>query len=400
MNTTIVEQDTNRTERFSEKAYGIIAFSHLRWNFVWQRPQQFLSRFARHHPILFIEEPEYNLEPGEAPRIQLDEVADNITVGKVQLAHDFDRDRHAKVFPALAREMVERVNTNGAFDHPLLWFYNPMDAAWAIDSFDERGIVYDCMDELSQFKFAPANLVENEQKLIDAADVVFTGGYELWLRKSRQHPNAHFFGCGVEYDHFAKAQQDETEIPEDVERIRHPIIGWFGVVDERVDYDLVSEAAQMRPDWNFVLVGPVVKVDPNSLPKADNIHWLGQRDYSVLPNYCKAYDVCMMCFAINEATEYINPTKALEYLATGRPVVSTPVKDVVRQYAGLVDIAENAEQFVKIVEKALNAGDREKIDKGTAKARECSWETTVAKMRELIEEAVAQREQRTELQPV
>jgi glycosyltransferase involved in cell wall biosynthesis len=380
--------------------YGIVALSHLRWNFVWQRPQQFLSRFAQSHPILFIEEPEFSLEENEAPRILLEQATDRITVGKVLLPKNSPREGLENTLARLGKEMVETVNVDGAFDQPLLWFYNPMDSAWALDALNHRGVVYDCMDELSQFKFAPANLIKNEEKLIANADVVFTGGYELWLRKSKQHKNVHFFGCGVEYGHFAKAQNAETEIPSDVEHIAHPIIGWFGVVDERVDYDLIAQAASLRPNWNFVLVGPVVKVDPASLPKAANIHWLGQKDYSVLPNYCKAYDVCMMCFAINEATEYINPTKALEYLATGKPVISTPVKDVVRQYEGLVDIAADAKQFVELAEAALQSPDGEKTARGIAKARECSWESTVATMQELIEEAVARRESGVELQPV
>ena len=249
------------------------------------------------------------------------------------------------------------------------------------------------MDELSQFKFAPEGLVENERRLLKRADVVFTGGQELFERKSRQHDNAYFFGCGVEYEHFAKAQDAGGPIPDDIKDLKKPIIGWFGVIDERVDYDLIRKAAELRPDYSFVLVGPVVKVDPAALPQAPNIHWLGGRDYKVLPDYCRAFDVCMMCFAINEATEFINPTKALEYLATGKPVISTPVKDVVRQYSDLIEIGQTPEDFVEKLDRLIEHPDPERIAKGTDKARESSWEGTVSQMRELIRQAVDRKDQ-------
>jgi len=370
--------------------YGIVALSHLRWSFVWQRPQQFLSRFAKTSPVLFVEEPEFNLEPGQKPQLELESVMENVTVAHIRLAQGTPRDEQ---FEATMRDLTEQaiseINTDGKFDQPLLWFYNPMDAPWALGQFNSRGVVYDCMDELSQFRFAPANLVQSEKLLLENADIVFTGGYELWTRKKAQHSNVHFFGCGVEYNHFALAQADETMIPEDVAHLASPILGWFGVIDERMDYDLVAALAAARPDWNFVMVGPVVKVDPNSLPQAPNIHWVGQRDYMVLPNYCKAFDVCMMSFAINEATEFINPTKALEYLSTGKPVISTPVKDVVRQYKDLVYIAATPDEFIQHAEAALGGEDAERVEQGVEKARNSSWESTVEQMQNLIAQAIS-----------
>jgi glycosyltransferase involved in cell wall biosynthesis len=251
------------------------------------------------------------------------------------------------------------------------------------------------MDELSQFSGAPPQLVANEARLIANADIVFTGGYELWLRKRQQHPNVHFFGCGVEFDHFSKAMSPDTSIPPDIDFMARPILGWFGVVDERVDYAMVGEMARMRPDWSFAMVGPVVKVDPNLLPHAPNLFWLGGRDYQVLPNYCKAFDICMMPFAINAATEYINPTKALEYLATGRPVISTPVKDVVRQYQDTVSVVKTAEQFVAEAQRLLEQRDQARMDRGINKARQSSWENTVKRMQELIREAIVPQERRS-----
>ncbi len=369
--------------------YGIVVFSHLRWGFVWQRPQQFLSRFAKKHPILFVEEPFFDVPEGGEPRVDLHQVMPNVTVACPHCPDSWSRKPdlpdHLRQW---TRQAIEQINEEGAFDRPLLWYYSPMDSAWSLGHFDHRGIVYDCMDELSQFTGAPKSLVDNERRLMQHADIVFTGGYNLWTKKSAQHDFAHFFGCGVEVEHFGQAMDPATSVPPDVDFMQRPILGWFGVVDERVDYHLVGEMARMRPDWSFAMVGPVVKVDPNLLPHAPNLYWLGGRDYSVLPNYCKAFDVCMMCFAINDATEYINPTKALEYLATGRPVISTPVKDVVRQYTGLVEIAATAEEFVAAAERALNEPDPERIQKGLALAQSCGWEATVAKMQDLIAQAI------------
>src|ERR1044071_5951664 len=182
---------------------------------------------------------------------------------------------------------------------------------------------------------------------------------------------------------------EQTVIPPDIDFMPRPILGWFGVIDERVDYAMVGEMARMRPDWSFAMVGPVVKVDPNLLPHSPNLYWLGGRDYQVLPNYCRAFDICMMPFAMNAATQYINPTKALEYMATGRPVVSTPVKDVVRQYSDLVYIAKNAQEFIAACAEAISRPDSRRIQQGIEKARGCSWENTVKTMQELIHEAIS-----------
>ncbi len=375
--------------RGKDESFGILVFSHLRWNFVWQRPQQLLSRFAEKHPVLFVEEPDFRLEEGAEPVLVIENAGKNVTTATVAFpAVMRGRPEVAQIMRTFAVQAIETINQKGQFDNPLLWYYSPIEAAWSLGYFKGRAVVYDCMDELSQFRGAPPELIENEKRLMEAADIVFTGGYELWMKKSAQHPNTHFFGCGVEYDHFSKAQNDMTPIPEDIREFKRPIVGWFGVVDERVDYDLIQKVAEMRPDWSFVLVGPVVKVDPASLPQAENIHWLGARDYKVLPNYCRAFDVCMMAFALNEATEFINPTKALEYLATGKPVVSTPVRDVVRQYTDSVAIAKSPEDFVACVDKALNQPDPEMTRRGIERAQDAGWERTVEKMQDLIGAAV------------
>jgi hypothetical protein len=376
--------------------YGIVVFSHLRWGFVWQRPQQFLSRFARHHRILFIEEPFFDLQEGDEPRVGYHDVMPKVTVATPHFAPSWARTPQLPHrLRAFAAEAIDSANDNGEFDAPLLWYYSPMDAAWSLGHFANRGIVYDCMDELSQFTGAPPALVSNEARLIDYADVVFTGGFELGEKKAKQHNNVHAFGCGVEFDHFAQAGMPGP-IPPDIDFMNRPILGWFGVVDERVDYGLVGEMARKRPSWSFAMVGPVVKVDPNQLPHSSNLFWLGSRDYQQLPSYCRAFDVNMMCFANNAATQYINPTKGLEYMATGKPIVSTPVRDVVRQWTDIVRIASTADEFIAAAEEALAAGrGDERVLRGIELAKRSSWEATVERMQDLIRQAIAPKDRRS-----
>lgn len=376
--------------------YGIVVFSHLRWGFVWQRPQQFLSRFARKHEILFVEEPMFTLPEDQPPRLETHRVMPNVTVAALHLPPSWNRNPQLpELLRHSTRQAIDQMNESGAFDKPLLWYYSPMGASWSLGWFENRGIVYDCMDELSQFTGAPPALVENEQRLMKAADVVFTGGYELGGKKRQQHDNVHTFGCGVEYSHFSRAQNRDAAVPPDIDFVARPILGWFGVIDERVDYAMIGEMSRKRPDWSFCLVGPVVKVDPAHLPHCPNLFWLGSRDYQQLPDYCRAFDVCMMPFAMNKSTEFINPTKGLEYMATGRPIVSTPVRDVVRQWSDICRIASTADEFIAAADEALNNPDRTRIEKGLALAKENSWERTVEKMQELIRDATGKPDRRS-----
>lgn len=348
-----------------------------------------MSRFARKHRILFVEEPMFDLRESEQPRQQMHRVMPNVVVACPHMPPSWNRNPQlpAKLLE-LTREAIEQMNDNGEFDRPLLWYYSPMDSSWSLGQIENRGIVYDAMDELSQFTGAPKALVNNEARLMENADVVFTGGHELWLKKKAHHDNAHFFGCGVEFEHFAKAQNPHIRIPADIDFMGRPILGWFGVVDERIDYAFVAEVVRAKPEWSFAFVGPVVKVDPNHLPHAPNLFWMGARDYQVLPAYGRAFDLCMMPFALNAATEYINPTKALEYMATGRPILSTPVKDVVRQYSELIEIISTPAEFVAAATRLLHDPDPQRIRRGIELARSNSWDNTVAAMQRLVKQSI------------
>ncbi len=383
--------------KFTDR-YGIVVFCHLRWGFVWQRPQQFLSRFAKKHPILFIEEPFFDKPKGAEPDLQFHRVMPNVSVMCPHIGEEWNHNpKLPQQLREWTREAISRMNESheGAFDKPLLWYYSPMDSAWSLGHFENRGVVYDCMDELSQFTGAPKQLIDNEKRLMEYADVIFTGGYEMGEKRKKIHNNVHIFGCGVEFSHFNKAADPSTNIPPDIDFMGRPILGWFGVVDERVDYAMVGEMARARPEWSFAMVGPVVKVDPNLLPHSPNLFWMGGRDYQQLPHYCAAFDVCMMPFAMNASTQYINPTKGLEYMATGKPIISTPVKDVVRQWSDIIHIVKNTQEFLNAVDQVIQRPDKARLEKGLALARASSWENTVKTMQTLIKEAIGKDDRRS-----
>jgi glycosyltransferase involved in cell wall biosynthesis len=267
------------------------------------------------------------------------------------------------------------------FDSAVQWFYSPMTAPAFLNQFGTIGVVYDCMDELANFRFAPTDIAEREDLLLSRADVVFTGGYSLHRAKSARHSNVHFYGCGVDVEHFARARAPETTIPEEIASLPRPILGYFGVIDERLDYALLAQLARAMTNASVVMVGPLAKVQRAELPSLPNIHWLGQRAYGELPSLVKGFDVCMMPFALDASTRYINPTKTLEYLAAGKRVISTAVPDVVHSFSSVVDIADSAEGFVTAIRNVLSDPNPERIAQGITRARLSSWEAVVSSMR-------------------
>jgi glycosyltransferase involved in cell wall biosynthesis len=371
------------------REHPLIVHSHLRWDFVWQRPQQLLSRLARTAPVLFIEEP-IHLDDASANRLDLTVPSTNVIRAVPRLTGDLRGNYDASI--AVVRDLVSAElasggRLDGQFANPVQWFYTPMPAPAMLGAFNETGVVYDCMDELSQFRHAPPDLTNRERQLLANADVVFTGGYKLFKSKSAHHSNVHFFGCGVDVAHFGTARQSATTIPADAQ-FDTPVAGYFGVIDERLDYDLIRALAERHPECTVLMVGPVVKVDPAELPQAANIHWLGQRPYDELPRYVKAFDVCLMPFALNEATEYINPTKTLEYMAAGKPIISTAVADVVRNFTPIVKVANNIDEFVDAAVEAMKGADVKLVADGVRMAENSSWESIVSQMRDIITRAV------------
>jgi glycosyltransferase involved in cell wall biosynthesis len=383
--------DVGRTA-ISHDSYSLIVHSHLRWDFVWQRPQQILSRLARRHAVLFVEEPVF-VDDIESASLEVAEAVPGVhrVVPRLPATLRTSYDESATA----VRSLLERLIANdarlaAAFGEPVQWFYTPMPAPIMIGAFNERGVVYDCMDELAKFRFAPPELTQREQFLISRADVVFTGGRNLYESKSRRHGNVHFFGCGVDAEHFSRALHADTPIASELRNLPRPILGYFGVIDERLDYALIECLSDWFVSGSVVFVGPTAKVERSELPQQPNIYWIGQRAYERLPEYVKGFDVCLMPFALNEATEYINPTKTLEYMAAGKPIVSTAVPDVLRNFVPVVRIAETAREFVDAVSLALMP-EPGRIREGIARARAATWESTVNAMEAVIAQAIHPR---------
>jgi glycosyltransferase involved in cell wall biosynthesis len=359
---------------------SLIVFSHLRWNFVYQRPQHVLSRLARKWPVVIVEEPVPHSERNE---LEVFEPAPGVQVWRPHVTGDA-YGFHDDHLPVLRKFVADAVRERGISDY-WLWFYTPMALPFASD-LRPRGVVYDCMDELSHFKGAPKQLVQRENALFKMADLVFTGGRSIYNAKRSRHPDVHCFPSSVDAKHFQNTV-GEHPLHDD---IPHPRLGYCGVIDERINLDLIDAIAKARPEWNIVMVGPTAKIDPAALPRHDNIHWLGQQSYEDLPRFIKGWDVCLMPFALNDATKFISPTKTLEYMACGRPSVSTSIRDVVEPYGHVVRIADTPEGFVTDIEMILARSEHE----NEAHARELaaivartSWDNTANAMAELIEQA-------------
>lgn len=362
--------------------FPLIVHCHLRWDFVWQRPQQLLSRLASHHPVLFIEDP----LPGQGrePRLEVSAPFANVVRLVPRIPHATPSDTDAQwrlLLPLIEQALRMHPLLAGRFEDAVQWFYSPMSAPVLLGCFGTRGTVYDCMDELANFRFAPPDIAQRENFLLARADVVFTGGYQLYESKSRRHPAVHFHGCGVDLGHFGRARLASTVVPEPLARLPGPVFGYVGVVDERLDYPLIEALATEFPTASVVMVGPLAKVEQADLPDLPNIHWLGQQPYEALPALVKGFDVCLMPFALNDATRYINPTKTLEYMAAGKPVVSTAVADVVRHFTPVVAVAQTVDAFLDAVAQAADDPDPALLRDGIAQAMASSWESIVAAMR-------------------
>ena len=364
----------------------IVCLSHLHWRWVFQRPQHLMTRAARTRRVLYFEEPAVNDIPPEG----FEGVIDGVTVVTPPAV---PAGASPEDVVELQRAALEDALERHGFERPVLWYYTPMAVAFTAH-LDRAATVYDCMDELSAFNEAPPELLEREAELFGTADLVFTGGRSLYEAKRGRHASVHLFPSSIDVDHFGAARRPHED-PAAQAAIPRPRLGWAGAVDERLDLDLLAGLADARPDWQIVIVGPAAhKIDRSALPERPNLHWMGPRPYGDLPAHFAGWDVGIMPFALNRATEYISPTKTLEYLAAGLPVVSTPVPDVVAAYGDLdaVRIATGVDGWVTAVEGALRDGRtaaRPEVDAFLARD---SWDATWRRMGALVDAAVAARQ--------
>ena len=365
----------------------LICFSHLRWDFVYQRPQHLLKRCARDRRVFFVEEPVFD---NGSMRLDVSERDSNLFVVVPHLPQGLCSEV-AKL--AVLHDMVQRLLVEHNIHRYLAWYYTPQ----ALDftrHLRPLAVIYDCMDELSAFKGAPECLKHRERELFKMADLVFTGGQSLYEAKRDQHHSVFAFPSSIDREHFMQARTGIAE-PEDQKNIPHPRLGFFGVVDERFDVELLDQISRNRPDYHFVIIGPVVKIDPAILPQRENIHYLGGKSYQDLPAYIAGWDVALLLFAQNDSTRFISPTKTPEYLAAGKPVVSTPIRDVVCPYGqmGLVRIASDAQEFTAAIDDLLQSEANRKpwLETVDGYLATMSWDETWARMSRLIDEAVANK---------
>ena len=359
----------------------LICFSHLRWDFVFQRPQHLLSRAAGAYTVIYFEEPVSELAGQSEARLAVRTTEDAILVATPMLPSGLD---------AMAADEAQKMLLDGLLAETglpvsVMWFYTPMAFGFA-SHLQAPAVVYDCMDELTLFKGASPRLNLLERRLLKRADLVFCGGHSLYQAKRQLHAQAHLFASSVDAPHFAKARDRGVAEPADQAGLPHPRIGFFGVIDERMDYALLDALAAARPEWAFVMLGPTAKVEPADLPQRANLHWLGRRSYDQLPAYLRGWQAGMMPFAHNEATHFISPTKTPEYLAAGVPLVSTSIADVVTGWGGggLVEIADTAAAFAAAIERLLAAPREAWLAEVDERLAGMSWDTTWAQMHALI----------------
>jgi UDP-galactopyranose mutase len=363
---------------------NIVCISHLRWDFVLQRPQHLLTRAAQEGRVLYVEEP---VCEGGVPHMEVTSRSGGVLVAVPHLPEGLPLEESFEI----QRGLLDAAVSTHIGDEFTLWYYTPMALPFS-DHLAAAAVVFDCMDELSAFAGAPADLKTNEAELFRIADVVFTGGHSLYEAKRRRHPNVLAFPSSVDVNHFARARRITRE-PQDQLGIPHPRLGFFGVIDERMDYELLAGVAAARPDWHLVLIGPTAKVDPGALPRAANIHYLGPKSYADLPEYIAGWDVALLPFARNEATRFISPTKTPEYLAAGKPVVSTSIRDVIRPYGeqGLVHIADTVDAFVAAASSCLISEAGARLRAVDTFLANLSWDSTWRQMRVAIEQAMESR---------
>ncbi|MBD2108635.1 glycosyltransferase family 1 protein [Nodosilinea sp. FACHB-13] len=372
-------------------APDLICFSHLRWDFVYQRPQHLLNRCAQTRRVFIVEEPIAVSE--ETSYLDISKRDCGVWIVVPHLSESLSDEE----FTLSLQQLLNTLFAEAQIQQPILWYYTPMAVPFT-HHLPASAVVYDCMDELSAFKGAHPQLQAWEARLFEMADLVFTGGHSLYEAKQHQHSSVHAFPSSIDAAHFAQARQPLPE-PHDQAEIPHPRMGFYGVIDERLDLELLDGIAQARPDWHLVMVGPVVKIDSASLPQRPNIHYLGGKSYQELPHYLAGWDVALLLFARNESTRFISPTKTPEYLAGGKPVVSTSIRDVVRPYGdeNLVHIADTVPEFVEAIAAALaqSQAPSDWLDRVDARLAQTSWDLTWQAMNDRIEEAIAANARKT-----
>jgi glycosyltransferase involved in cell wall biosynthesis len=381
---TITHPHSRPTATSPTRGPDLVVLSHLRWPWVWQRPQHLISRLARRRAAggartWFVEEPVR--EDVHRPELRREQVSDDVTRVWLVLpaASGAGRftgfDDHAAA--GYGHLIAALLAAEGRPAAPDVWLYTPMAFDVAVALRPGR-LAYDVMDDLTSFRDAPAGLRLRHRRALSEADVVFTGGPSLHDGVTRLRTDGvHLFRSGVEAARFTAARAMRED------RAR-PVAGYVGVVDERLDLALLSDLADRLSGWTVRVVGPVAKIDEAALPRASNLEYGGIAPYDELPRVLSGFDVALMPFALNEATRSISPTKTLEYLAAGLPVVSTRVPDVVADYDGVVHFADDGAGFAAACREVLRH-DAQARDRRVRPLQERQeWDYIAAEMASLL----------------
>jgi len=369
----------------------LIVFSHIRWNCIYQRPQNLMSRLAYHYRVLFIEEPIYEQTVSRYPTLEYSCQGPNIEVLTPRTGvptAGFNQQQASILAPLLEEYLLANCIEDYA-----IWFYTPMAYSF-IDYLQPKAVIYDCTEIDSERDEDSMEWREMEEALVDHADTIFTSGPSLYDSKRDIHPNVHCLPNAVDMVHFSperllQTSHSSTDVAQLQEKIGFPRLGFFGVIDERIDFDLLAKVAEARPDWNIVMLGPIKNVNESELPKYPNIHWLGMHSYERLPYFLATWDVCFLPYIVNDLTGFINPCQTLEYMAAEKPVVSTAIPDIAAMYEDVAHFVHTPKQFIEQCETLLShtAVERSALVSGMLTAVwRMSWDNAVESVRRELDQ--------------
>ncbi len=394
----------------------IVFCSHLRYRDVQQRPQRIAQLLAQKRPVIYVEEPwwprgdERRFEkPPHLAVAYADHLGSSGDLTVVTPVVPYQEVELPYVTPeneVLARRMVAEYLSRVGIDRAILWIYSPMMDGYYGRMVEELVVVHDKMDELTGFKGTPPILIERERNLIDRADVMFAGGRTMFESARARHANCHRFDSGVDFELFLTATLPETQVADDLRTLPHPIFGYIGVIDERVDFEALIALADAYPHGSVFMGGPVRKILPGNLPRRSNLIFAydldlarnrdpleaGSIPYTQLPSYIKGFDVCLIPFSgKSEATKNLSPTKTPEYAAARKPIISGAVPDVVANWGDVIWVAESPEDYVGAAADILNGSHSDRLAQAQVRASQQTWSSIVSAMLEQIDHALKRR---------
>ncbi len=386
----------------------ILCISSIDWDFIWQGHQEIMSTLAKQgHRVLFVENTGVrNPRPGDFKRIRqrlanwrkslggFRQVQKNLTVYS-PLVLPFPYFRLARwinrwLLLRNLRQWMEAVE----FYHPIIWTFLPTPLTLdLIRAIPHQLVVYYCIDSFADSTPAAQRIVPSERTLLQSSDLVFVTSRRLQAQALEHNRHVHLFPFGVSFQAF-QAAPASPESPPELEQLKRPIIGYVGGVHQWVDQELLAETAQQMPECTFALAGPL-QTDVSKLREIPNVKLLGQLPHDRLPQIVRHFDVGLIPYRLTEYTHNVYPTKLNEYHALGKPVVSTPLPEIItfnEQYDGLVNIADTPERFSKTIQAALKDRSPDLIEQRVAAARDNGWDRRINSMQRLINAAVSQKE--------